>query len=110
MMQLVKLWHHAADNAVSSPGHAWFSLLCHSCSCGYVSLAHVVPCVHIYVVQAIATQPLELPDHVTISPHLRDLFMRLFDKDPDTRITLQVSSQAATVSATVARFVKVQVH
>ena len=46
------------------------------------------------VLQAIATQPLELPDDVTISPHLRDLFTRLFDKDPDTRITLQVQCSA----------------
>lgn len=42
--------------------------------------------------QAIATQPLELPGDVNISTHLRDLFMRLFDKDPNSRITLQVSS------------------
>jgi hypothetical protein len=46
--------------------------------------------------QAIATQPLELPGDVNISTHLRDLFMRLFDKDPNTRITLQVSTHTSS--------------
>lgn len=51
--------------------------------------------------QAIATQPLLLPDDVTISPHLADLFMRMFDKDPRTRITLQVSTSRAGEAAAV---------
>lgn len=63
-----------------------------------VGAADCVPCLlrchrHCHcAAQAIATQPLELPGDVNISTHLRDLFMRLFDKDPDSRITLEVSS------------------
>lgn len=46
------------------------------------------------VFKAITTAQLELPDDVTISPSLTHLFGRLFDKDPATRITLQVGRVA----------------
>ncbi|KAF8069424.1 GRIK2 [Scenedesmus sp. PABB004] len=41
------------------------------------------------VFKAITGTPLALPDDTPISPSLRHLFGRLFDKDPATRITLQ---------------------
>lgn len=47
------------------------------------------------VFKAIATEDLELPAGMIISPALRDLFGRLFDKDPATRITLQVGASLA---------------
>jgi hypothetical protein len=43
------------------------------------------------VFKAIASTELELPEDIKISYSLRDLFSRLFDKNPETRIPLQVS-------------------
>ena len=40
------------------------------------------------IFKAITDQPLELPPEIPISADLRDLFTRLFDKDPSTRITV----------------------
>lgn len=65
-------------------GACWLALL--------TGLPACCPATVTATAQAIATQPLELPGDVNISTHLRDLFMRLFDKDPNSRITLQVSS------------------
>jgi [calcium/calmodulin-dependent protein kinase] kinase len=42
------------------------------------------------VFKAITTAELALPDDIKISPSLQHLFGRLFDKDPATRISLQV--------------------
>lgn len=40
------------------------------------------------IFKAITNEPLDLPEGVLVSPNLRDLFGRLFDKDPATRITV----------------------
>jgi hypothetical protein len=40
------------------------------------------------IFKAITTEPLELPASAPISPDLRHLFHRLFDKDPAARITV----------------------
>ncbi|KAJ3187168.1 hypothetical protein HDU85_007206 [Gaertneriomyces sp. JEL0708] len=37
----------------------------------------------------ISRKPIEFPDEIPIDDNLRDLFMRLLDKDPTTRITLE---------------------
>ncbi|KAI8474002.1 MAG: kinase-like domain-containing protein [Monoraphidium minutum] len=41
------------------------------------------------IFKAITSDPLELPGDVLISPDLRDLLHRLFDKDPAARITVR---------------------
>jgi [calcium/calmodulin-dependent protein kinase] kinase len=49
------------------------------------------------VFKAITTAELQLPDDIKISHSLQHLFARLFDKDPATRITLQVRAPLGTV-------------
>ncbi|TPX36258.1 hypothetical protein SmJEL517_g01468 [Synchytrium microbalum] len=41
----------------------------------------------------IAKQPLEFPDYAQIDGQLRDLFLRILDKNPDSRITLEEIKQ-----------------